>query len=96
MLPTIAGETTISSSAQPAAEISSPTQDSAVIPKPPPVVLLRDVDAQVSARGQRFPKLARRFAGIALALHVLAAEAIADARHRFSQHGLLLRGHERQ
>ena len=36
MLPTIAGETTISSSAQPAAEISSPTHDSAVIPRPPP------------------------------------------------------------
>ena len=36
MLPTIAGETTISNSAQPAAEISSPTHDSAAIPKPPP------------------------------------------------------------
>ena len=36
MLPTIAGETTISSRAQPAAEISSPTHDRAVIPRPPP------------------------------------------------------------
>jgi hypothetical protein len=36
MLPTIAGETTISSSEQPAAEISSPTAASADIPRPPP------------------------------------------------------------
>ena len=34
--PTIAGETTISSSEQPAAEISSPTICSACIPSPPP------------------------------------------------------------
>ena len=36
MLPTIAGETTISSSEQPAAEISSPTAASADMPSPPP------------------------------------------------------------
>ncbi len=36
MLPAIAGETTISSSAHPAAEISSPTADSAAMPSPPP------------------------------------------------------------
>ncbi len=34
--PTIAGETTISSSEQPAAEISSPTICSACMPSPPP------------------------------------------------------------
>ncbi len=36
MLPTIAGDTTISSSEQPAAAISSPTHESACIPSPPP------------------------------------------------------------
>ena len=36
MLPAMAGETTISSSEQPAAEISSPTIDSAAMPSPPP------------------------------------------------------------
>ncbi len=36
MLPAIAGETTISSSEHPAADISSPTIDSAAIPSPPP------------------------------------------------------------
>ena len=36
MLPTIAGETTISSSELPAAEISSPTAASADMPSPPP------------------------------------------------------------
>ena len=36
MLPTIAGETTIRSSEQPAAEISSPTAASADMPSPPP------------------------------------------------------------
>ena len=36
MLPAIAGETTISSSEHPAAEISSPTADSAAMPSPPP------------------------------------------------------------
>ena len=36
MLPAIAGDTTISSSEQPAAEISSPTIDSAAMPRPPP------------------------------------------------------------
>ena len=34
--PTIAGETTISSSEQPEAEISSPTACSACMPSPPP------------------------------------------------------------
>jgi hypothetical protein len=34
--PTMAGETTISSSEQPAAEISSPTACRALIPRPPP------------------------------------------------------------
>jgi hypothetical protein len=65
-------------------------------PQAAPVVLLGNVDPQISARGQGFPKLARWFASVALALHVLAAEAVADARHGFSQHGLLLRGHKRQ
>ena len=36
MLPTIAGDTTISSSEPPAVEISSPTAASADIPRPPP------------------------------------------------------------
>jgi hypothetical protein len=36
MLPAMAGDTTISSSAHPAAEISSPTADSAAMPRPPP------------------------------------------------------------
>ena len=65
-------------------------------PQATPVVLLGNVDAQISARGQRLPQLARRFPSVALALHVVAAKAAADSRHGLTEQGLLLRGHERQ
>ena len=96
MLPTIAGETTISSSEQPAAAISSPTHESAAIPRPPPSYSSGMLTPRYPREAERVPQLARRLAGVALALHVLAAEAAADAGDRLAQQGLLLRGHQRQ
>ena len=60
MLPTIAGETTISSSEQPAAAISSPTAASASMPEAAAAVLLGDVHAEVAAARERVPQLGRR------------------------------------
>ena len=91
MLPTIAGETTISSSEQPAAAISSPTAASAAHAEAAAAVLLGDVHAEVS-RGSASASQSSSAGSPASTLlaHVVAAELPADAADRLAQHRLLV------
>ncbi len=64
--------------------------------EPAAAVLLRKVDAQVAAAGERIPELRGRLAFGRLAARVLPAVVAADRAHGFPQELLLLGGHERQ